>query len=215
MADFKWPYSEWGIRSKEGDAMWRNPSPTYDIALRDPIRVMVLIVLAASLLLGLMLIKGRLPNTFGGFINFDSEGNLIHIFSEEIFGLSGEREVTIPEGQAITWGWEWFDAERERIEDILEGSTTSLEVDGTQMLGDGRAYWSDIWFFPIGYDQDGDGFGDTDSDGIGDTPPGFISAFRFTKVLGSGTHTWSFRFTDRTGLVTFNDSGIIIVLPSR
>ena len=83
------------------------------------------------------------------------------------------------------------------------------------MLGDGKACWSDIRFFPFGYDQDGDGFGDADSDGIGDTPPGLMAAFRFTEVLGLGTHTWSFSFTDRTGLVTLCDSGIINVLPSR
>jgi len=176
---------------------------------------MVLIIIVASLLFSLILNKGRLPNTFGGFTDFDIEENLIHIFSEEIFGLTGEGKVTIHEGQAITWGWEWFDAKRERIEDILGGSTTSLELDGTHMLLDGRAYWSDIQFFPIGYDQDGDGLGDADYDGIGDTPPGFISAFWFTKVLGTGTHTWSVRLTDKTGLVTFYDSGIIIVLPRR
>jgi len=193
--------------------MWRNPSPIFHLIFRDPIKAMALIVLVASLLLALVPIKRIAPDVFESFSNFDREGNLIHIFSEEIFGFTGERKATVLEGQAITWGWEWFDAEKERIEDILEGSTTSLEVDGTQMLGDGKACWSDIRFFPIGNDQDGDGFGDADSDGIGDTPPGFVAAFRFTEVLRPGTHTWSFSFTDRTGLVNLCDSGIINVLP--
>jgi len=185
----------------------------FNPVFRDTVRTMALIFLAASLVLALVLIKRRAPDAFEGFTSFDREGNLIHIFSGEIYGLAGECDATVLEGQAITWGWEWFDAKKERIEDILEGSRTSLEVDGNQMLVDGKACWSDIKFFPIGYDQDGDGFGDADSDGIGDTPPGFIAAFRFTEVLMPGTHEWNFSFTDRTGLVTLHDSGIINVLP--
>jgi len=176
--------------------MWRNTSPTYNIALRDPVRAIVMIALVASLLFNLIQMIRRGPDIHESFTDFDSEGNLIHIFSEEIFGLSGERNATIREGQAITWGWEWFDAERERIEDILEGSTTSLELNGIQMLVDGRTYWSDIQFFPIGYDQDGDGLGDSDSDGIGDTPTWIhkrIQVYESPRIGYARLELWIYR----------------------
>lgn len=77
---------------------------------------------------------------FDNFSNyFDKKENLIHVFAGEIYGLTSERKAIVQEGEAVTWGWEWFDVRRERVEGILEGSTTSLVVDGVQMLpGDGE-----------------------------------------------------------------------------
>lgn len=65
-----------------------------------------------------------------------------------------------------------------------------------------KMYWSEIQFFPDGFNHDGI---------EGGTQPGFLAAFRFTEALILGTHTWSLSFTDKTGLVTLNDSGTVIV----
>ncbi|MGQ9514150.1 MAG: hypothetical protein ACUVTL_03765 [Thermoproteota archaeon] len=170
-----------------------------------------LLILMASIILVSTTTSNK--DEFETFKEFDTKENLIHIFAGEIFGLDSEREAVVEEGESITWGWEWFDVKKENIEDILEGSTTSLKVDGIEVLsGD---CWSEIRFFPDGFDHDGDGFGDGDADGIGDIPQGFAVAFRFTKVLNQGLHRWIFYFTDRTGLVRLSDSGIIIVHPRQ
>ncbi len=169
-----------------------------------------LLILVAPYLLSLTKTQGR---AFDEFEFFDRKENLIHIFSEEIFGMQEERNAIIQEGEAITWGWEWFDENKGKVEDILDGSEISLEVDGRQILPeDGRGCWSEIKFFQDGFDHDGDGFGDGDADGIGDVPRGFVAAFRFTTVLSKGVHRWVFQFTDRTGLVVLRDSGTITVL---
>ncbi|MBO3803149.1 MAG: hypothetical protein JTT11_04650 [Candidatus Brockarchaeota archaeon] len=174
-------------------------------------------IFAALLALAASFLAPKVPNmTLDEFQEFDRKGNLIHVFSEDVFGTRGERDAVVLEGEAVTWGWEWFDASKERVEDILDGSTVSLEVDGVQIVPEGgKGCWSEILFFPGGVDHDGDGLGDGDGDGIGDIPGGFVAAFRFTAVLGRGVHVWEFRFADRTGLVELRDSGLVTVLANR
>jgi hypothetical protein len=154
---------------------------------------------------------------FNYFKHFDRKENLIHIFSEQIFGdWLPEDPATVKEGQLVRWGYEWFSSSEEPNEtkekilrDFIEeiSATTVFMIDGVEVNG---WNYSDVYFFES-WDHDGDGPGDGDGDGIGDVGPGYLSAFRYSTILTVGEHIWYYEaiIPDTNKLIS--DSGIVYV----
>jgi len=184
-------------------------------------KLMLFLPIALMLLLACPLVQAAKKNRraggieeFNNFKHFDRKENLIHIFSEIIFGPHlPEDPAIVKRGQIIRWGFENYEPSpevneefeeeiRAYIENTLSPSTIFM-IDEVAVVG---WHYTDVYFFES-YDHDGDGPGDGDDDGIGDVDPGYLSAFRYSTHLSVGEHTWSYESSLGT------DSGTVNVLP--